>query len=429
MPDTLPPAPKPWQRLSVSIIAAMLLMTILMALSMVVVSDYSVKRQIAAMPPEWHLQLDPDSKQRQSNAGPGGASVAEATGGRVVRSVPQIPQIPDRPNGTARLTPPPRPSRTERFRRELLNNLLLAIVISGLGAVLVGAVLARRIAQPIDEVSRAAQLVASGDLSARARQLPGSAEIVSLTRHFNQMASSLDQLERERRDMIADIAHELRTPLAVVQARLDAFEDGILQPVPNELALIGAQIELLTRLVSDLRTLSLADAGRLPLQRLPLDLSALSGRIAQSYASKASASGRHLNTDLTKAELPVLADRDRLSQILINLLENAVRYTSSGTHITVQTRQEDLWAVLRVRDTGKGFDQGSLPHLFSRFYRADESRNRDYGGSGLGLAIVAVLVQAHGGQVHARNVQGGGAEVEIKLPLLLENEATGDATG
>ena len=405
----------PWQRLSVSIIAAMLLMTLVMALSMVVVSNYSVQRQFDNLPPELRNQFDRDG--------------AVDVGRQLAQGItdPRFMLLPISPDPSVALSPP-RLSRAERIRRDLLSNLLWAISISGAVAVLFGAFLARLISRPVTAVSGAAQRVASGDLSARARQFPGNLELIHLSQNFNSMASTLETLERERREMIADIAHELRTPLAVVQARLDAFEDGVLDATPQEIALVSTQIGLLTRLVSDLRILSLADAGRLPLQVAPLDLSALASRISLSFASKARAAGMLLHTDLPGFELPVEADRDRLGQVLINLLENAVRYTPPGGQVTVFAGREAQQAILRVRDSGPGFPPGSQDKLFARFYRAEESRARDGGGSGLGLAIVAALVRAHGGEVHARNVPGAGAEVEVRLPLA-EERNEGDWNG
>ncbi len=415
----------PWQRLSVSIIAAMLLMTLIMAVSMLAVSNYSVQRQFDNMPAELRSQLEQSGqvevgrKLAQGITAPRFALVPDP-------QAPQAPQIsaPDdaQTPGNQGAGSPPRSSRAERIRRDLLSSLLWAIGISGVTAVLIGALLARLISRPVDEVSKAAQLVAGGNLAARAREWPGNLELVHLTRNFNRMAGSLDTLERERREMIADIAHELRTPLAVVQARLDAFEDQVLEPTPQELALVSMQIGLLTRLVSDLRTLSLADAGRLPLQLAPLDLSALSLRISQSFASRAQAADIHLDLQLPEEELPVQGDRDRLGQILVNLLENALRYTPPGGQVTVSAQRRQRQAVLSVRDSGPGFPAGSEAQVFTRFFRADQSRTRDSGGTGLGLAIVAALVGAHGGAVQARNARGGGAEVEVRLPLHEEPE-------
>ncbi|WP_420594384.1 ATP-binding protein [Deinococcus sp.] len=398
-PELAPPRPQPWQRLPVSIIAAMLLMTLIMAVSFVAVSNYSVQRQFDNMPPEVRAQFE------RGNAD-----------GDTVLAQP----------GVVRPAAPPRPSKVERVRRELLGNLIWAVAISGVLAVLVGALLARLITRPVDAVSKAAQRVASGDLAARARQWPGNLELVNLTHNFNRMASSLDTLERERREMIADIAHELRTPLAVVQARLDAFEDGVLIPTSSEIALVSMQIGLLTRLVGDLRTLSLADTGRLPLQLAPLDLAALTTRIGQSFASRAQGADIALHLHTPAAELPVEGDRDRLGQVLINVLENALRYTPSGGQITVTARRADTRALLSVRDSGPGFPPGSEQQVFARFYRADQSRARDSGGSGLGLAIVAALVQAHGGQVRAAQAPSGGAEIEISLPLAEESGSSLD---
>ncbi|WP_161881262.1 sensor histidine kinase [Deinococcus alpinitundrae] len=414
----------PWQRLSVSIIAAMLLMMVIMALSMMVVSNYSLHQQFDNMPPDVRAQFNQGDPAGPSDDGDAGRKLAQGvTRSYFVLVPPQVESGPGNPaGGPSASIQPPRLSRVERVRRDLLNNLTWAVAISGVVAVLIGALLARLISRPVDEVSRAAQLVSGGDLSARARQWPGTSELVHLTRNFNRMAGSLDLLERERRAMIADIAHELRTPLAVVQARLDAFEDGVLDPTPAELALVSMQIGLLTRLVGDLRTLSLADAGRLPLQLAPLDLSALVLRISQSFASKAQAANIHLALQVPPGELPTLADRDRLGQVLINLLENALRYTPAGGQISVSTRAysgqaQTGQAVLSVRDSGPGFPAGSEQQVFSRFFRGDQSRTRDSGGSGLGLAIVSALVQAHGGAVVARNALSGGAEVEVRLPL------------
>ncbi|GAA3997993.1 hypothetical protein GCM10022631_05890 [Deinococcus rubellus] len=418
----------PWQRLSVSIIAAMLLMMVIMAMSMMAVSNYSLRQQFDNLPPEVRAQFNQGDPAGPSDAGDAGRKLAQGvTRSYFVLVPPQTSstQASSGPDGSGMLNPPQRLSRVERVRRDLLSNLTWAVAISGVVAVLIGALLARVISRPVDEVSRVAQLVSGGDLSARARQWPGTSELVNLTRNFNRMAGSLDLLERERREMIADIAHELRTPLAVVQARLDAFEDGVLEPTPQELALVSMQIGLLTRLVGDLRTLSLAEAGRLPLQLAPLDLSALVLRVSQSFASKAQAADIHLALHVPPGELPTLADRDRLGQVLINLLDNALRYTPAGGQINVAARAQAGQAVLSVRDSGPGFPAGSEQQVFARFFRGDQSRTRDSGGTGLGLAIVSALVQAHGGVVVARNALSGGAEVEVRLPLHEEPPETG----
>ena len=420
--DAAPPAPAhkiggtlrtwPWQRLSISIIAAMLLMTAIMAVSMLAVSNYSVRRQFDTMPPDQRTQFEAGGQNSGRAEGSAGNKLAQPfTNPAISPPFFQLAPAPSNPGA------PPRLSRAERVRRELLNNLIWAVAISGAVAVLFGALLARLISRPVDEVSRAAQQVAGGNLAARARQWPGSVELIHLTQNFNRMAGSLDALERERREMIADIAHELRTPLAVVQARLDAFEDKVLDPTPQELALVLMQIGLLTRLVSDLRTLSLADAGRLPLQVAPLDLAALTARITHSFASKAQAAGIQLDLEVPGTELPIEGDRDRLGQVLVNLLENALRYTPAGERVQIRAWRQGDRALLSVRDAGPGFPAGSETQVFTRFFRADQSRSRDSGGTGLGLAIVAALVQAHHGEVQAGNPAGGGAEVQVGLPL------------
>ena len=435
----------PWQRLSVSIIAAMLLTTLIMAASVWAVYGSSVRRQFDNMPPEFRAQFERDlgtqapggqvaqvltlpAPNPQAGGPDGAGGAAQSQFGQSQAGQPRSSQPPTLQTGIT-VQQPPRLNRAERLRRDLLGSLSWAVAISAAVAVLIGALLARLISKPVEEVSKAARLVAGGDLSARASVPFGNLELVNLTRNFNRMALGLETLERERREMIADIAHELRTPLAVVQARLDAFEDGVLEPTGEQMALMSMQIGLLTRLVSDLRTLSLADAGRLPLQVAPLDLSALSLRISQSFASKAQAAGIELHTDLPTDELPVDGDRDRLGQVLVNLLENAVRYTPPGGQVSVTARREGVHACLVVRDSGPGFPVGSEQQVFARFFRADESRGRDSGGSGLGLAIVAALVRAHGGQVRASNHAQGGAEVEVSLPLAEQSAPPGGEWG
>ena len=291
-------------------------------------------------------------------------------------------------------------------------------------SVLLALLLSRTIARPIEAVSKAAARLAGGDLSARVtlERLPyPAAETRTLALDFNAMAASLGRLEGERKAMIADIAHELRNPLATLQLRLDALTDGLVSFSDEEAKLLQGQVGLLARLIGDLRTLSLADADRLTLHRVELDLNDLTAEVVQQTYPRAEAADVKL-TFLRAAEPALIhADPDRLAQVLYNLLDNALRVTPAGGRVTVTLSAAQTEVTLRVRDTGPGIAEEELGTVFERFV---QGRRRDTGsktGSGLGLAIVQSLVTLHGGRVQAgcyRDEDDSGAQLEVTLPRL-----------
>ena len=310
-------------------------------------------------------------------------------------------------------------NRFSRLRDQLL---LLSIGVLLVLSVAAALFLARRISRPITAVAEAAARIAEGDLSARA-VLPAYAqgsrdETGMLARHFDKMAEALEKLERERQALIADIAHELRTPLTILQGQLDAMGDGIVPLNRTELAKLDAQTELLARLIDDLRTLSLADAKRLTLERVETDLVRIARRVYESFREKAARQELNLTFHAATPHAPLFADPDRLAQVLTNLLENAVRYTPSGGWVRVSVAAPPGGAELSVEDSGPGLSDEAQARIFERFYRAETSRSRRGGGSGLGLAIVHTLVELHGGRVEARNRPQGGAAFHVTLPQL-----------
>jgi signal transduction histidine kinase len=246
----------------------------------------------------------------------------------------------------------------------------------------------------------------------------GSDELAALGWTFNHMADSLQMAEENRRAMTADIAHELRNPLAVQRANLEALQDGIYPLTAENLQPVLEQNMLLTHLVEDLRTLALADAGQLTLERVPTDLPALVERIAARFKPQVAMHQVTIQFEKNVAPLPPLSlDPMRMEQILGNLISNAVRFTPKGGLIAVSVDaigQEG--AKVSVRDSGPGFTPEVLPHIFERFYRGDRSRSRAEGGSGLGLAIARQLAEAHGGNLEASNDPRGGAVLTLQLP-------------
>lgn len=305
-----------------------------------------------------------------------------------------------------------------RFARLRAGTFVASIALSLLVSVVLALVLAQRILRPISEVSRAAAHIAAGDLSARAALPKGvnpRDETAALVGHFNGMAASLEGLEHERQAMIADVAHELRTPLTILQGHLDAMQDGIVPFEHAELAKLGRQAERLSRLVDDLRTLSLADAKRLTLTRRPTDVASLAARVVETFSERALRKGVQLQLRAPVERALVLADPDRLEQVLVNLLDNALRYGHAGGRVRLSVRTHEARVVLSVQDDGPGLSPETLGRAFDRFYRAEGSRSRAGGGSGLGLAIVRTLVELHGGEVKAAN-HGRGAVFQVSLP-------------
>lgn len=294
----------------------------------------------------------------------------------------------------------------------------------GLGTALL---VSRNLSKSINTISQAARRVAAGDFAARA-QLPGrtgqDSELGGLIRDFNQMAANLERLEQERQNMITDVAHELRTPLTIVQGQVDAMQFGVLPLDAEQLAKLSRHIELLSRLIRDLRTLSLADAQRLSLTVQEVDLWALTSDIIDGFQDQAQAQGVALTlVGGREGGLLVDADGDRIAQILINLVSNALRHTKQDGSVRVLLQGRADTVELIVRDSGEGLTAEAARSVFERFYRTDASRNRASGGSGLGLSISRALAELHGGSLTVGIASDGivgaasdGAEFRLTLP-------------
>jgi two-component system OmpR family sensor kinase/two-component system sensor histidine kinase BaeS len=294
----------------------------------------------------------------------------------------------------------------------------LAALVSGLAAVLIGSALVLGLLRPVRELTSAAQALAGGDLGQRV-PVRTSDELGELSSTFNRMADSLEKAERLRREMTADIAHELRNPLAVMQARVEAVIDGVYPPSAESLEPVLEQSKLLNRLVDDLRTLALVDAGQLELEITEIDLNLLVQRVVDGHQTHALAAQVELRACIPEgAPIQSLGDAARLQMVLGNLLSNALRHTPAGGEVVVSLDggSGGQWTRIEVKDSGDGIPEESLPYVFERFYRADRARSRQAGGSGLGLSIARKLVEAHGGRIRASNRPEGGAVIVVELP-------------
>jgi signal transduction histidine kinase len=284
--------------------------------------------------------------------------------------------------------------------------LLAGLAIGGLTLV-VGLVLSRGMSRPLVNLTAATRAVAAGDLSVRV-PVHYHGEVRELAIAFNAMTEELARTDELRRNLTADVAHELRTPLSVIRGKLEGVLDGVYPSTPEHLSPILKEIRLLARLVEDLRLLSLAETGQLPLEKRATDVGALLRDAQVNFSPQAADQGVTLALDLP-SELPeVMADRRRVAQVLGNLLTNALRHTPSGGCVTLSATASGEMVKVTVTDTGTGIPPEDLPYIFERFWRGEKARSRAGGGAGLGLAIAKHLVQAHGGKIGVESPSEGG---------------------
>ncbi len=275
----------------------------------------------------------------------------------------------------------------------------------------------RGIARPLAALMSAADAVAEGDLSVRV-PVQGRGEFNQLMHAFNRMVEELALADQRRRNLTADVAHELRTPLQIIQGNLEGVLDGVYTPSPAHIAATLDETRQLARLVEDLRVLSQAEAGQLPMTWEPVDIADLCADAVTSFEGQAEAAGVALTAVVTGTSLIVTADYGRLDQILSNLLANAIRHTPAGGSVAVRATTTADGIQLEVSDTGDGIAPADLPYIFDRFWRGDRARTHQAGaGSGLGLAIVRQLVEAHGGQIDVTSTVGQGTTFSMVLPF------------
>ncbi len=277
----------------------------------------------------------------------------------------------------------------------------------------------RRFAQPLAEVMNAAEKVTDGDLSVRVAIHERRGDMNRLGETFNRMVTELERADRHRRNMTADIAHELRTPLHVIQGNLEGILDGVYEPTAEHITATLAETRILARLVEDLRTLSLAEADQLPLAHEAVDIADLISDVATGFSGQIEAHELTLDTNVPEGSprLVVMGDAGRLDQVLSNLVANAIRHTPRGGTISLCAAPIANGVRLTVQDTGEGIPAADLPYIFDRFWRGDSARSRTNGANtGLGLAIARQLVQAHGGRIEVESQVGVGTTFMIELP-------------
>jgi two-component system sensor histidine kinase BaeS len=315
----------------------------------------------------------------------------------------------------------PQPGRGlgySNFRAGMLEALFYAALISAVVAICVSLIFSRKVVSPLRAMMDASQRIAEGHFSERV-QVNGTDELAQLAERFNDMGGQLEQVETRRRQLIGDVSHELRTPLTAIKGSMEGLIDGILPATPTTFEQIQREAERLTRLVDDLQELSRVEAKAYHLEICPISISTLVESAASRFDLQLKQKGIALTLDLP-ADLPrVLADEDRIGQVLTNLLSNAWQYTPSGGQIFIiaEVKREEVY--ISVKDTGVGISQEHLAHVFDRFFRIDKSRSRiTGGGSGIGLTVAKYLVEAHGGRIWVESVGVGNGSVFIfTLPV------------
>jgi len=329
--------------------------------------------------------------------------------------------------------PPPPPGSGDAQTNTIIRIILAAVAAASVASLL-GLFGASRLVRPLTRLEMAAAAVARGDLARRSGLADRTDEFGQLGRSFDAMADELQSAEEGRRRFLQDAAHELRTPLAVIEATSSAILDGVYTPERRHLETIRDQSRVLARIVDDLRTISLAEGGHLHLERRAVEARAVLDSIAAGFEARAAAGGIAMSVE-APAGMSVDADPDRLRQAIGALVDNALRHTPEGGSVVLAAasqpaaggaaaRAGSTKAAVRlsVDDTGPGIPEKSLPRIFERFYQADPSRSRGSGTSGLGLSIVRALAEAHGGHAGAENRAGGGARLWIELPAARPNQ-------
>ena len=290
-------------------------------------------------------------------------------------------------------------------------------ILLGILTLVIGLLLMRRVITPLSEVIAAAQAVSQGDLTARVPVQTRDDDLSTLSDNFNRMADELERSDKQRRNMFADIAHELRTPISILRGRLEGILDGVYPPDEAHIAPVLEETYLLERLVEDLRLLALADANQLRLELKLVNLAELGETVTGLFSAQASEKNVDLRLKVEPGLPEIMLDPQRFQQVVGNLIDNALRYTPEGSAIEVNIQRVNNTVQVCVADEGSGIPDDELDHIFDRFWRGEKSRARMTGGAGLGLSIARQLVEAQGGKISARNRSPHGFEVLIMMPV------------
>lgn len=311
----------------------------------------------------------------------------------------------------------------ERVLTSMTDATVIGVVATAIVALLVGAWLTRLLTQPLQLLISAIYRISAGDLRSQLR-LSTQDEFGQVAQAFNDMAEKLHRMEEVRKHLVADVAHELRTPLTIIQGQLELVQQGVRKPDPATLLPIQDEVMRLTRLVDDLHQLSLAEAGVLKFEKREADIVSLVARVVDNFQIEAEDRSIDVSLSATAEQILLPMDPNRITQVLVNLLGNALRYTPEGGQVRIDILETPIAVRISVSDTGHGIAAEHLPHLFDRFYRIEAARSRGSGGMGLGLAIAKEYVEAHGGRIDVTSEASRGSVFVVTLPKSATTEPT-----
>lgn len=296
-----------------------------------------------------------------------------------------------------------------------LNIILIGVGLLSLAvSALVGSILAKRISQPILKTVDITKQISDGNYEVRLEENSNMIELDMLVESINHLAASLETLEKLRKRLTEDVAHELRTPITIVQSYLEAMSEGVWEPSSERLNSCYEEVQRIGKLVGDLEKLAKIESSNLKLEKIKIDLYELIEKTAHSFQSEAVNKGQEIRVEGIHSE--ILVDQDRMKQVVVNMISNAIKYSKEGGTITLSVFETKDIAGFFIQDMGIGIPQEELPYIFERFYRADKSRNRSTGGSGIGLTIVKSIIEAHGGKVKVESSIGEGSKFTVYLP-------------
>jgi signal transduction histidine kinase len=376
----------------------------------ITVVRYAPDGSLLSEPPPWELPVFTDGGVRVGyNEHAEFAAVPVVEGGQVTEYVYAAREIPER-SLPARLT------ATFEFLLRFWWQLLVAGALAAGAALLFARWFARGMTQPLRDMAAAARRMEVGDYQVRVRTSSRD-EVGQLAHAFNRMSEELARLEESRRDLVANVSHELKTPITAIRAHIENLLDGVEQPDPHTLQVMLAQTERLGRLVEQLLDLSKLESGEVPLQRSDVPLAPIVYRVVSEIEVTRAGKGVRIEQEIPGDLPPLDADAERVHQVLFNLVDNAVRFVPDGGEVTIAAHRHNGDVEISVTDNGIGIPREHLPRLFERFYRGDTARSRDDGGTGIGLAIARSVVEAHGGTIRAQSEPGRGSVFSFDLPV------------